>query len=228
MRRGRLLDVVAGLDRGDDLAVLGLRRLALRVRRQIIYAARLPLLPSRAGKCPAGLVSAAVTHPGRGARETAVACGSNKATREMVVSMGGLAVRSALEQAASRRDALAEVLGRSVAGSSVAPLKLDYYVTQDGSRVRRTNGGADRTAHVHVIPWADGDRNKTVVQLTDRSAEGVRASDTGRRHQLRAFDGRGHLERIELYSMTGRVTQADIAKAEAELLGKLRSRRQSA
>jgi len=101
----------------------------------------------------------------------------------MVVSMGGLSVRAAVQSAASSREALAQLVGRQAVDKSPVRWDVaerrDHYVTEDGRRLAST-GRAGRDRHVHVVIAPDRDPNQVLVQVTDRTRRGE------------SRDGRGH------------------------------------
>ncbi len=102
----------------------------------------------------------------------------------MVVSMGGLSVRAAVQSAASSREALTQLVGRQAVDRSPVRWDVaerrDHYVTEDGRRVGSTSGRAERERHVHVVVAPDRDPNRVLVQVTDRTRRGE------------SRDGRGH------------------------------------
>lgn len=118
-----------------------------------------------------------------------MACGNNKATRDMVASIGGLAVGASVQAAASKREALERVMGHgAVAKSPVrweAAERRDYYVTEDGTRTSSPRG-LDRDRHVHVTVAPDRNPNAVMVQLTDRT-QTVGSLDTRGHHDLILF-----------------------------------------
>lgn len=140
-----------------------------------------------------------------------MACGNNKATRSMVVAYGGVAVSAALDAAASRREALARVVGRQ----ATAVASGDYYVLRDGTRTHRTHTDADRQQHVHVVVGHRSDPNGAMLQVTDRTRVSESYPWGGRQP--------GHFERTEIQALRG-LSEADIQREADALVAKLNAR----
>lgn len=141
-----------------------------------------------------------------------MACGNNKATRSMVVSYGGVAVSAALAAEASRREALARVVGRQ----AVAIGSGDYFVLRDGTRTHRTRTPEDRDQHVHVVVGHRGDPNSVMLQVTDRTRVEESYPWKGRQ--------RGHFERTEIQALRGTLAEADIQREASALVAKMNAR----
>lgn len=105
-----------------------------------------------------------------------MACGNNKATRSMVVSMGGpVAVATAVDAAPSKQAALKQLVARQAAPAALSSARLrrdlaerqDHYVLPNGDRVKRTDEEG-RRSHVHVAKAIDLDPKTVLVQQTER------------------------------------------------------------
>jgi hypothetical protein len=123
----------------------------------------------------------------------------------MVVAIGGLAIGSAVQAAASRREALARVAGAGAMART--PVEFGYFVTEDGTRTPNTRGERDGARHVHVKVAPDKDPNAVMVQLTDRT----RMSD--------ALSPRGH---HDLILFLRKPSEARLRAAEDSLVAILR------
>jgi hypothetical protein len=128
----------------------------------------------------------------------------------MVVFMGGLAVRAAIEGSDSGREALSRVVGRAASPSSDISRELgrqalkrdDYFVVASGSRMARTRTRAERNFHVHVDPSPDGNPDAVLLVMTDRGPGGREGSVDRRGHHgatlLLRKPPQGELRRVEL------------------------------
>jgi hypothetical protein len=108
-----------------------------------------------------------------------MACGNNKATRNMVVSVGGLiGVSAAVSSAPSKQDALRQLVSRKAGPEALSSARVsrdlaerrDHYVLPNGERQERTNKEG-RRSHVHVVKAIDLDPKTVLVQQTERAGK---------------------------------------------------------
>jgi hypothetical protein len=109
-----------------------------------------------------------------------MACGNNKATRAMVVSMGGLvAVAATVDAAPSKQAALRQLVARRAGPEALDKSRVvwhiaerrESYVSAGGVERARTRGREERDTHVHVVRGADNDPNAVLVQQTEKRSK---------------------------------------------------------